>query len=177
MGNIMFDNGGAGIEAFAWLNASTARATIVNNTVYGNYWDLHNNATWRGDFNLNDAYNVAFINNIAYSVVGAGLLSHDTPFVGNGTTGTTNNSWQNNISYPGGATNFGGNNTYPTSGTNHNGDGIDPAFSSVTPGGASNNFALGAGSPAVGFGQAFDLWQQTGAVDVGAGVHTLTSCP
>ena len=40
-----------------------------------------------------------------------------------------------------------------------------------------NDFALQSGSPAIGFGQAFTLWPQTGTVDAGACPSSLTSCP
>jgi len=52
---------------------------------------------------------------------------------------------------------------------------VDPKM--VDPGVATPNFALQVGSPAIGFGQAFTLWQQSGSVDAGACVSGLTSCP
>jgi hypothetical protein len=42
---------------------------------------------------------------------------------------------------------------------------------------ANPNFALAVGSALIGAGQAFDLWQSGGAVDVGACGSTLTICP
>jgi hypothetical protein len=186
MGNIMYDNGGAGIETFSWANSSGAPITIVNNTLYNNYTDTSNSGTYRGNGYLNQVWNVSWFNNIAYAVRGSGILANNSSFMGhcgsilpcpsNGTT-SQNNIWQTNIAYPGGRTDFDAGNTYPTSGANANLDGSDPLLTSLTPGSKSNNFALRTGSPAIGFGQSFDLWQQTGAVDVGACVKTLLHCP
>ena len=175
MGNIMYYNGGGGLQVFSW-SSKLGHATFVNNTAFDNYWDTHNTGTWRGNIFLNNAYNITFMNNIAYAY-GTVNGTANQPFVGNGDSGTTGNAWQTNVSYPGGLNNFGTGNTYPTSGTNHNLDGSNPLFVSVTPDSTSNNFSLQSGSPAIGFGQAFDLWQQTGSVEAGACVSSLTTCP
>jgi hypothetical protein len=182
MGNLMFNNGGNGIETFSWLSSGNPPATIVNNTGYSNNWDTYQASTntWRGALSmLNSAYKVTWINNIGYAVIGTGLLASNSPFVGQGTAGSsTGNSWHNNLSYPGGANNFDNvGDTYPTTGVNKNLYGSDPKFMSITPNSNVQNFALQASSPAIGFGQAFDLWQQTQSVDAGACPHTFTSCP
>jgi hypothetical protein len=178
MGNIMYDNGGAGIEAFSWKNTSTAKATIVNNTTYDNYWDTHNPGTWRGDFYLSDAYNITYMNNVAYTVTGSGVLVNNAPFLAAGArVKPTDTSWTNNLSYPGGLNNIQSGYSYPTTGANHNLDGSNPGLSSLTPGSTANNFVLQPGSPAIGFGQAFDLWPQSGSIDAGACPSSLTTCP
>jgi len=178
MGNIMYYNGGGGLQAFSWIN-NGARATWVNNTTYNNAWDTHNTGTWRANNLLNAAYNTIQINNIAYAIGNAPgpPVTPTQPFLGDGDSGTTGNVWQTNLAYPANLNSFGAGNSYPTIGTNHNLDGSNPLFMSVTPGSTSNNFALQSGSPAIGFGQPFDLWQQSGSVDAGACVSSLTTCP
>jgi hypothetical protein len=181
MGNIMYDNGGAGIEAYSWLNTKTAKATIVNNTVYDNYWDTHNTGTWRGDLYISDAYNVDLINNIAYTVRGkSGVTADNGPVLAQGASvSPTDVTFGTNLSYPGGENDLQGSPyyVYLTTGTNHNLDGSNPNFVSVTAGKTANNFSLKSGSPAIGFGQTFDLWQQSGSIDAGACPSSLTVCP
>lgn len=188
MGNVMYYNGGNGIEAFSWdLPAggfATAPVTIVNNTMYDNNWDTAITGTFRGGGLANAAVHGTWINNIAIAVAGTPTCNSSgisCPFVGE-TTATSNNLWQTNFSYPGDDNLFDGTfNTYPTTGTNHNTDGINPNLTSVTPNSTSNNFQPLSGSAVIGAGQAFDLWQQSGTVDAGACVFSspgpLTHCP
>jgi hypothetical protein len=186
MGNVMYDNGGAGIETFSWADSGGAPVTVANNTLYDNYRDTRNSGTYRGNGYLNQTWNVSWFNNIAVAVRGSGILTNNSTFLGrcgevppcpsNGTT-SQNNTWQTNLSYPAGDLDFAEGNSYPTTGANANLDGSNPLLTSLTPGSASNNFALKAGSPAIGFGQPFDLWQQSGAVDAGACVSSLLHCP
>jgi hypothetical protein len=187
MGNIFYGNGGAGIEAFSWADTTTCTcgAAIVNNTTYADTWDTHQTATFRGSNYSDEGINLLVINNISYAIVGAGILSNNTAFLGQGNSIASGNLWQNNIGFPAGQSFQGANgNTFPTGGPPHgNLDGSDPKFVSIAgtmPTVASNpagNFALQGTSPAIGFGQAFDLWQQSGSVDAGACVSSLTTCP
>jgi hypothetical protein len=187
MGNIMYGNGGPGIEAFLSTDGRvcTCSATVVNNTTYANNWDTHQTATFRGGNYADQAVNFTAFNNISYAIVGSGILADNTSFLGQGNTVASGNSWQNNIGFPSGVNFQGANgNTFPTGGPpNGNLDGTDPKFVSVAgtmPTVASNpagNFALQVTSPAIGFGQAFDLWQQSGTVDAGACPSALTTCP
>jgi hypothetical protein len=175
MGNVMYNNGGKGIEV---NSKNFGHVTIVNNTMYANNFDTHNTATYRGDIDNESGTNTTTINNIAYAVLGSGVLADNSPFLGQaeGETPPLNNLWGTNLSFPGGNNNFDTNNTYPTTGTNHNLDGSDPKLTTLSK--TAPNFSLQAGSPAIGFGQAFDLWQQSsGSVDAGACVSTITQCP
>lgn len=185
MGNIMYHNGGFGIETFEWSTPggalTTAPVTIVNNTVFDNNWDTHNSVTTdRGGMYGNIMMNTRWINNISYAVRGAGVTAGNLSFVGTCdpvACPSPNNVWQSNVSFPAGATDFRNGNTYTTGAPPNNLDGTNPLFVSATPGSLSNNFALQSGSAARGRGQAFDLWQQSGTVDVGACVGSVTHCP
>jgi hypothetical protein len=167
MGNVMYNNGGKGIQTNSTQSGSV---TMVNNTTYANEWDTHSNYTFRGDMDNEGGKRTLTINNIAYTVTGAGILSNNSPFVGQaeGATAPLNNVWQTNLSFPGSINNFDGGslNTYPTTGANKNLDGSDPKLTTLST--STPNFALQSSSPAIGFGQAFDLWQQQGTVDAGA---------
>jgi hypothetical protein len=180
MGNVMYFNGGGGVEVFSGA-ASTGQIWLVNNSAYNNYWSTCNSGTFRADFYHNAVFKVHTINNLAYTVGGGGILANNVPFMGH-CGGCGSNVWGTNIAFPSGsAGTFDAPNTFPTAGTNHNTDNTDPKFTSVTPSSMSNNFALQGTSPAIGFGQAFDLWQQSGPVDAGACVFSapgpVAHCP
>jgi hypothetical protein len=185
MGNIMYNNGGGGIKHA--IGNNLGNETIVNNTAYANFWDTTDSGIYRGNFYLDPGTNNSVFNNVSYATGSGGGVSNQ-PFLGQNCGGScgpnSGNTWQTNISYPGGLNGFDGTtDTYPTVGTNKNIDGSDPKFvgslscSSGTCAG-NPNFALQATSPAIGFGQGFDLWQQSGTVDSGACPSTLlTACP
>jgi hypothetical protein len=111
-------------------------------------------------------------NNIGYAIKGSGVLQYNTGLLDQHSTVAS--YIHNNLGYPA-HQNVGSPSAYATTGANMNADGVDPKM--VNPGAATPNFALQAGSPAIGFGQAFTLWQQRGSVDSGACVSGLTSCP
>jgi hypothetical protein len=204
MGNIMYNNGGVGIGVFSTSTSGSGLTpvTIVNNTMYSNNWDTFNPATWRGGGSTNAGKNVHFINNIAVAVRGAGILANNSPFVGQQGFNTcpSNNTWASNLSAPASQNNFDGGstrrirwyldqveriwkkmaiadcNTYLTP------PNVDTASAGFTNQSTANpNFALQSGSAAIGIGQAFDLWQQTGTVDAGACPRNapgpVTNCP
>jgi hypothetical protein len=194
MGNIAYGCGGEGIEV-EYAAGMTGHIDIINNTTYSNAWDTNFNGTWGAGIYAQDATNVTVWNNIIIEGTAGRSCTNSAPCttLDQGSTAGADN-WQTNMSYTGGQTLFDGNNTYPTTGTNHNIDGMNPLLASLkaittVSGTGASNFALctAAGvpasgctgaSPAIGAGQAFDLWQQSsGPVDVGACVHTLTSCP
>ena len=179
MGNLIYDNGGEGIKSFSWASTAGAKVTVANNTAYGNAWDTHNTGTYRGDIFQNGADNVTNINNIGYRIGGSGILADNSPFTGQGNSGSPGNLWNNNLSYAGGFNNFGTGNSYPTTGTNKNDDGVNPTLATLSL--TAPSFALQSGSPAIAFGQAFTLWQQSGTVDAGACPYSapgpLTNCP
>ena len=174
MGNVVYDNGGSGIEVFD--SARSGTIVITNNTTFDNHWDTHSPFTWSGEIVEDNAYNVINMNNIAYAVGGSGILAGNPPFVAQESGGSTS-SWSDDLSYPAGRNRFASGFSYRTSGTNKNGDGFNPEFALATPGSTSNNFALTAGSPAIAFGQVFSLWPQLGPVDAGACPSTLADCP
>jgi hypothetical protein len=178
MGNLMWFNGGGGLKAVQHPNTAQ-QITVVNNTAYNNYWDPGNSATWRGSIDWEFSFQTRFINNISYTVRGAAPTNNNSAFSIQGTSSPSNVTLENNFAYPAGTNNLGTGVTYSTSGATGNRDGVDPLFVSVSPSSSVGNFALQAGSPARNFGQVFDLWQQTtpGAIDAGACVRTLTSCP
>jgi hypothetical protein len=180
MGNLTYFNGGAGI--LAGTTGNTSVFAIVNNTMYDNYWNVGNyihpvsgNFSWfRAQRGLvyNNIMQSAPLTNTCYEGTGGGS-GLGTPtgtlacslYVYGGDT----NVFQTNAAYFGPVSfDPAGTDTFPTTGTNHNLNGSDPLLTSVTPSSQANNFALQGGSPAIGFGQAFDLWQQSGTVDAGA---------
>jgi hypothetical protein len=186
MGNAAWFNGGGGVQIFS-QNAATGQTWFVNNTAYDNYWSTCNAGTYRADIYVDISSGVRVFNNIAQTVGGAGILANNAPYIAKrpttaGGTGA-GNAWNNNIAYPGisSGAGFDAPNTFPTVGTNKNFDNTNPNFTSVTASSMSNNFALQAGSPAIGIGQAFDLWQQSGTVDAGACPYSspgpATNCP
>jgi hypothetical protein len=182
MGNTSWWNGGGGLEIFS-QTSGTGQVWLVSNTAYNNYWSTCNTGTWRADILTNQIFNVHIINNIAQAVGGAGILANNVPYTGHCTSACSGNTWLNNVAYPSTSvsTSFDSPNTFPLTGTNKNFDNTNPNFTSVTASSMSNNFALQAGSPAIGIGQAFDLWQQSGTVDAGACPYSapgpVTNCP
>lgn len=190
MGNIMYYNGGNGIETFSWVNSSQAASvTVVNNTMYDNQETIgFNSANFGGNGLVNDAFHQTWLNNIMYSAVGTNPCYSPTAS-GNSTcalliastSGTTGNTFQTNVAYNAGTGAVvaldSTVDTFPTTGTNHNLNGTNPSLVSVAAATIGNNFALQAGSAAIGFGQAFDLWQQSGVVDAGACVNSARKCP
>jgi hypothetical protein len=175
MGNVVYNNGGDGIETIGI--PATSQVAIVNNTAFNDAWDTYRTATDRGEFSVQKgSNNVTTLNNIAYAVGGAGVLASNAPFVSIGALGI-GDSWGANLSYPCCRNNLQSGYAYPTTGTNRNADGLSPDFTAVTPGATANDFALQATSPAIGFGHAFSLWNQAGANDAGACPTKLVNCP
>jgi hypothetical protein len=184
MGNLLFWNGNQGIEASNRANVD--QVWVVNNSAYNNNWDTHDDIplTYRGGIYNDGGGNVHMLNNIGYAVVGndgkcstrsgSAQLGCNTGFVDQNATNAS--VIQNNVGYPA-EQNVGSPSSYPLTGTNGNDDGVNPNLTALNSSSAVNNFALQPGSPAIGFGQAFTLWQQTGTVDAGACPSSLTSCP
>ena len=197
MGNIMYGNGGEGIEPFSMIGPpnSTSHIDLINNTVYSNGWD----GDITGTFGTAQCYsdgtiNLNWWNNLCISVTGGSAKGCDGA---NGTTACTvrdsdgktpqTNNYSNNMAYPANIRSFENtpSGTYTIGGTNGNFDGTNPNLTSLVPmtaasGGGStsvSNFAPQAGSPVIGAGRAFDLWQQSSSVDIGACVRSLSVCP
>jgi hypothetical protein len=184
MGNLTYWNGGAGIEVSN--SANKGQIWVVNNTVYNNWWDTHDNipTTYRGGIYNNSGGQLHILNNVSIAVVGNGgncstssgsaQLGCNSAFMGH--NAYTTDVWQTNVE-PAGQEDFSSPDSFPLSGTNHNIDASSSIVTSLNPSSAVNNFALPSGSPAIGVGQAFTLWQQIGSTDAGACVSSLTTCP
>ena len=145
--NLVYDNGGPGINLYYSNNT-----TILNNTAFNNYRDSQ--LTWaNGEITVNNSSHVFVVNNIA--------VAHTSPKSGvmalwdqtwDGTN--TGNVWANNLSFTGNAGEKSAtNNAWCGCGTdittaNGNILGYDPLF--VNP--AASNFVLQAASPAIGNG-------------------------
>ena len=173
MSNVVYDNGGNGIE----VNGipATSQVAIVNNTAFDDAWDTRRSANDRGEISVQKASNnVTTLNNIAYAVGSSGILASNSPFVSIGALGI-GDSWIANLSYPCCRNHLQAGYSYPTTGANRNSDGVNPKFRFVTPGATVNDFGLQAGSPALGFVHAFSLRNQAGTVDAGA--CQLGYCP
>lgn len=95
--NLVFNNGGAGIQVYLSDNV-----TIRNNTAYFNNTDTHNNATWRAEMSNSFSANNLWIHNIAVSntVISALNLAYQNvsaaPYLNPGVV------WGNNMAYAGG---------------------------------------------------------------------------
>jgi hypothetical protein len=98
MGNIMFFNGGGGVQSFS-QTPGTGQTWFVNNTAYDNYWSTCNGGSFRADIYVDIASNVHLINNIAQTVGGGGVLATNAPYIGT-RPGSGANFWQNNIAFP-----------------------------------------------------------------------------
>lgn len=164
MGNLVFNNGGRGINVFS-SGLAANQLWLVNNNSYTNGWDTHN-TTAKAEIGISASVGIVAINNITYETLGISTYYSDGGA----------SSWNNNLAYPSGHVSISGS-TYPTVGANPNLDGSDPLFTSLTPGGNPQNFALQGGSPARSFGQGFAPWQQHSPVDSGGCPSTLTACP
>jgi hypothetical protein len=175
MSNLVYNNGGAAIKCFN--SSANGLVVIANNSTYGDAWDTHDPGM-HAEIAAGGCNNAYELNNIAFAVPGTGVLANNAPFFSatGGANVGGNVTYQNNIAY-GGDNALGSGYTYPMSGTNANMLGVNPAYATATNGSNANNFALQTGSPAIGFGQAFSLENQTSTADAGACQHELASCP
>jgi hypothetical protein len=166
LGNLAWENGGFGIH----IGPNSSNADVFNNTSYGNGRDPLNDGTWRGEISSALGSGNTYRNNIAFAVVGAGVLSHNTPFLGGNPLDATN-SWIANIAF-GSAPTFVAPDTFSTT---ENRVDTDPRFVDF----GASNFALRPDSPALGFGVVVPYWPQktAGSVDVGACPRGVTTCP
>ncbi|MCL2659222.1 MAG: fibronectin type III domain-containing protein, partial [Acidobacteriaceae bacterium] len=130
IGNIMYNNGGAGLEIYESTNVVAA-----NNSAYNNYTDPEIGGANRGEIACGPCMNSTIINNATFSVVGsAPPLSYNSSFYYN--SGSSGTVYTTNIGYPfpNGFPQLTSGNKFPT----------DPMF--VKDGW----FSLQAGSPALG---------------------------
>ena len=184
-GNVAHGNGARGIHIY-----KTSNATIANNTAYGNGTDTCNNSFGLADLSQAGGSNNVWINNVAQAVVTAanpscGLFCghNNIPLIaGNaGSVVDTNNTYLNNVLYGGvgvgplthGSTGVGlYNNDLTYFSCSNNKCNTNPLL--VNPG--AGNFAVQAGSPAIGYGTA-EAYLPSTAVDAGSCSSSLTNCP
>ncbi|MBW2536264.1 MAG: hypothetical protein JRI55_32555 [Deltaproteobacteria bacterium] len=166
MGNIAWGNGGWGIQ----VGPTSSNVDVFNNTAYDNGLDTYNDGTWRGEISSAMGSGNTFANNIGYAIVGDGILANNAPFLGGNPVDATN-AWNHNIAF-GAPPNMTAPDAFPTPANQVD---ADPLFLDRS----AANFALGAGSPAIGFGAVVPHWQQqtAGDVDVGACPRSLSVCP
>ena len=72
-GNVVYGNGGAGIQVYL-----SQHVEVSYNTAYGNHLDTENSGTWRGELSNMDSGDTVWDSNIAYAVKGDGVLGHNS---------------------------------------------------------------------------------------------------
>src|SRR5262249_38913929 len=199
--NIAYNNGGAGVHIF-----HSSNVTVANNTAFNNQIDPFNSQGVRPQIDTSGGDNNLVINNIAYGVPAESLsdprcqgtnpctLFYIDAFVGgNAGWSDSNNSWSHNISYALGSSvadangnNFFDNDVGKYTCTDNRCIPITPAPniwvappSTTTLATSVNdlaNFALQAGSPAIGYVQP-ESYLPAWDADVGACDLSLQPCP
>lgn len=109
-GNLVFDNGGAGV---ALGGGCTCYATIRNNTCFNNYGDDNITASWRAEVKITgspgslagvqSSDNNTVMNNIARAKIGTGAHTRFNAAIADVSSGAenTNNNYLNNLTYNG----------------------------------------------------------------------------
>jgi hypothetical protein len=190
--NVVYNAGGGGVHVFR-----SEYVTVANNSCFNNYLDPYNQGSARACIDSASSYSNTILNNIAVGIPAAhsgcpyAVPPYDrwnNAFIGSPPSSTNPpDTFANNISFI-----VGGPSCQGEVLTN-NGDryscisnkcNTDPAWvdvgrtsagtETIPPTGA--NFALAAGSPAVGYGQT-QVYLSPQSVDVGACSHWLSACP
>jgi parallel beta-helix repeat protein len=198
--NIVYNNGGGGIHVFR-----SSFVTVANNTAYSNGLDPYNGGTAQAQIDISGGHNNLVINNIAYPVpaisrsdprchgvdysVAPWNLPNPCPlqniaaFLGGSSAGEidANNVWSNNVSFGGTPpyVNQRGNAIWSPDAVNCTITGKNPNKCNVNPllvNPIGGNFALQAGSPAIGYGL-FKPYLGRPSVDAGACDYGLSACP
>jgi hypothetical protein len=190
--NVVYNAGGGGVHVF-----NSEYVTVTNNSCFNVYLDPYNNGSARACIDSAGSYDDTYINNIAVAVP-----AHHTPcaystvpyamwnnaFLGSPpSSSSAPDTFANNISYILGGTSCNGEvlmSNGDTYSCTRNKCGTSPAWVDVGTSSAGTettqpvgvNFALSAGSPAIGYGQA-QGYLPAQSVDVGACSHTLATCP
>ena len=167
-GNLVYGNGGKGIQVY-----DSDNVTVANNTAYHNNQDTANTGTWRGEISNSGGNNNTFVNNIA--VADTKVNSNNTAISNTSDNGANKNVvWADNITYNGSSgqasVNNDGGNSVPTV-ANGNMLGVDPKFVQ-----SGVDFHLQGSSPALNAGASGYGLATSGAVNIGAeGVSGTTS--
>jgi serralysin len=140
-GNIVYNNGGEGIQVF-----QSDYVTVRNNTAYHNSLDKQSTSSWRAELSNTNSDHTNWINNIA---VANTKVDKDNVALENTSSGGSKNVdvvWTNNITFNGkpgdDSVRASGGNSLPGGGNNKLG--VDPKFVN-----APSNFKLLPGSPAL----------------------------
>ncbi len=190
--NVVYDAGGGGVHIF-----NSEYVTVANNSCFNSYLDPYNSGSARACIDSTGSYGDTFINNIAvalpsthsacaYSTVPYAMWNN--AFIGSPpSSASAPDTFTNNISDILGTTSCQGEtsmsngDTYScTSNKCKTSPGwvdvgtTSPGTETTPPVGA--NFALAAGSPAIGYGLT-KTYLSAQSVDVGACSHALATCP
>jgi serralysin len=141
-GNVVYQNGGAGIQVF-----HSDYVTVRNNTAWHNNVDLQSDSAWRGELQNTASSHNAWVNNIA--VADPKIHSDNTALANLSYRGAVNKDvvWHNNLTFngtPGQASIMTNNGNAVPSAANGNKLGVDPKFVQ-----APFDFHLRPGSPAI----------------------------
>ncbi|MGD0733332.1 MAG: right-handed parallel beta-helix repeat-containing protein [Terracidiphilus sp.] len=144
--NLVFGNGGVGINLF-----STDDVTVMNNTAFNDGKDPLITSYNFGEISVLDGGQNTVVNNIGYADTGARPGGINYALYDTNDPAAMSNVWANNLSFDGtpGQPSVGGSSS-PITAANGNILGTDPLFNS----GVAGDFSLAAGSPAIGAGTA-----------------------
>jgi hypothetical protein len=190
--NVVYNAGGGGVHVFR-----SEFVTVANNSCFNNYLDPYNQGSARACIDSASSYGNTFINNIAVGIPAShSTCQYSVPpydrwnnaFIGSPPSSSDPpDTFANNVSFIHGGTSCQGevltNNgdSYPCASNKCNTDptwvdvGKTSSGTETTPP-AGANFALAAGSPAIGYGQT-QGYLSPQSVDVGACSHWLSTCP
>ncbi|WP_051335544.1 right-handed parallel beta-helix repeat-containing protein [Methylocapsa acidiphila] len=145
VGNLVYGNGGNGIQV-----GRSSNVVVANNTSYGNFTDVNNYGTARGELGNMAGTNTTWVNNIAWATPGAGVLAKNVPLLDEGkmsisgvTYPGTGVTWNNNIYWGAGVAVWNGASISSSMNFSKN-----PGLVAPTGG----NFTLTSSSPAQGSG-------------------------
>jgi hypothetical protein len=190
--NVVYNAGGGGVHVF-----NSEYVTVANNSCYNNYLDPYNHGSARACIDSTGSYGDVFINNIAVAIPAshsncayatAPYAMWNNAFIGSPpSSSAAPDTFSNNISDIVGGTSCQGevlmNNGDAYSCTSNKcktnpgwvGVGTTSAGTETSPP-VGANFALAAGSPAIGYGQT-QSYLPAQSIDVGACSHSFATCP
>jgi hypothetical protein len=162
LGNLTYNNGGGGVHIFLSKNV-----TAASNTSYNNMRDSYNPGTLRGELSNGGSQNITWLNNIAFSVQGSGVLALNAPVVNwavnlyNSSNGNfpDTGTWSHNLFYGGSVASVSGNSIS----SSLNMIGINPLLTNP----AGGSFVPLSSSPVIGAGVT-EPYLSTPTPDIGA---------